>query len=268
MTSGTYTGRTIAVVGASSGIGRGFSLRASRAGASVVMAARRADLLESLITEAGGGRAVCCDLAEPDAPALLADAIRTVDDHLDVLFVSAGAAPLRAMSLTDADAWRRALDVNVIGINRVVAGVLDLLRPESVVVLVSSETAVAPRSHLGAYGASKAALEHSADQWREEHPWLRLVTVSLGATVPTEFGRDFEHDELLEALEAWSVAGQNQSAFMDTDEVCDVLADLTGSLLRAGSVALPRIVLRAPAPGGANADAVVQLVSDSEKPDR
>jgi NAD(P)-dependent dehydrogenase (short-subunit alcohol dehydrogenase family) len=238
----------IVVVGASSGIGRGVARRLIDAGGLVLVAARRADLLDTLVTEAGAGRAFQCDLLDEDAGEQTAAEIRRSADRLDALFVSAGSAPLRKLADTSVDEWRSALETNVIGINRLIAGVLPLLRPESIVIIVSSETAVLPRSHLGAYGASKAALEHSIRQWREEHPWIRLTAVSLGGTVPTEFGRQFEIDVTVEALQAWSASGHNQQAFMDTEEVCDVLADVMVTLLHSPSVGLHRLELRSPSP--------------------
>jgi NAD(P)-dependent dehydrogenase (short-subunit alcohol dehydrogenase family) len=237
---------TTAVVGASSGIGRGMARRLIDGGAQVFAAARRVDLLDALVAEACGGCAVQCDLLEDGAGERLATEIARSSDHLDVLFISAGAAPLRKLVDTTEEEWRTALETNVIGITRLMAGVLRLLRPHSVVIIISSETAVLPRSHLGAYGASKAALEHTVSQWREEYPWLRLTVVSLGGTMPTEFGRQFEADLTLEALRAWSASGRNQEAFMDTEEVCDVLMDVTTSLLHSPSVGLHRLELRSP----------------------
>ncbi len=237
---------TAAVVGASSGIGRGMARRLIDAGAEVFVAARRVELLDALVAEAGAGRAVHCDLREEGAGERVAAEIARIADHLDVLFVSAGAAPLRRLVDTTDDEWRSALETNVIGINRLMAGVLPLLRPDSVIIIISSETAVLPRSHLGAYGASKAALEHTVGQWREEYPWLRLMVVSLGATMPTEFGRHFEADLTVEALRAWSASGRNQEAFMDAEEVCNVLMDVTTTLLHSPSVGLHRLELRSP----------------------
>jgi NAD(P)-dependent dehydrogenase (short-subunit alcohol dehydrogenase family) len=238
----------VAVVGASSGLGRGFALRAIRAGASVTVAARRRELLESLVAEAGGGVPVSVDLLDEDAPSTIAAAVRAETPQLDVLLISVGSASLRRLEHTTSEDWRGAFETNVIGISRTLAGLLDLLTPVSVVVIVSSETAVSPRSHLGAYGSSKAALEHSIEQWREEHPWLRLTTVSLGATVPTEFGSQFDPLTTTEALEAWTLAGRHQLSFMATDEVCDVLRDVVVALLGAPSVGLHRLVLRSPSP--------------------
>lgn len=114
--------------------------------------------------------------------------------------------------------------------------------------VVSSEVVDAPRSHLGAYGASRAALEHTLEQWRHEHPWLRFTTISLGATVPTEFGRNFAPEDITEAFTAWTASGQNASMFMNTDEVCDVLVTTLASLVVAPSIGMPRIEFRPPAP--------------------
>ena len=202
MSGAELSGRKVVVIGASSGVGRGVATRAVRAGADVVVAARRAERL----AEVAGGHPVVVDLRD------------------------------------DATCRHLATEVSA------VLGRIDLLSPGSVVAVVSSEAAESPRSHLGAYGASKAALEHSVEQWRAEHPWLRLTTVSLGATVPTEFSQGFAADELGEALDAWSAAGLIQAAFMDTEQVCDVLTDMLGSLLATPTVGIPRLTLRSPAP--------------------
>ncbi len=240
--------RSVVVVGASSGIGRGMARRLIDTGASVLAVARRRDLLDALVSETGGGTAFQCDLLSEDAGPRIADEIRRHADHLDVLFVSAGSAPLRKLVDTSVDEWRSAFETNLIGVNRLIAGILPLLRPESVVVILSSETAALPRSHLGAYGASKAALEHSVRQWREEYPWLRLTAVSLGGTMPTEFGRSFDADTTMDALHAWSASGRNQQAFMETEEVCAVLTRVMVTLLDAPSVGLERLDLRSPSP--------------------
>ena len=261
--SSSLEGRKVVVVGASSGIGRGVAVRAVRAGGDVVLAARRADRLAEVAAEAGGGRPVVVDLRDDGTCRQLADDVRAALGHVDLLFVSAGAAPLRKLVATRPEDWRDALETNLIGINRVLVALVDLLRPESVVAVVSSEAVESPRSHLGAYGASKAALEHSLAQWREEHPWLRFTTVSLGATVPTEFGHGFDGDEIVEALEAWATSGRALAAFMDTEQVCDVLAQALGSLLAAPSVGIERLSLRSPAPPVGDAAEAVEIATAS-----
>jgi NAD(P)-dependent dehydrogenase (short-subunit alcohol dehydrogenase family) len=240
--------RHVVVVGASSGLGRGVAIRAVQGGARVILAARRIEELERAIDEAGGGQAVVTDLRSDASCRHLAERVACSRPPVDLLVVSAGSAPLRRMRLTTADDWQLALETNVVGINRVIAALFDHLAPHAVVAVVSSEVVGSPRSHLGAYGASKAALEHSIAQWQEEHPWLRFTTVSLGATVPTQFGQAFATDDLVEAFGAWTAAGQNPSGFMDTDEVCGLLVATLGGLVTAPSVGMPRMELHSPAP--------------------
>lgn len=258
-------GRSVAVVGASSGIGRGVAVRAIRSGANVVVAARRTDRLEETVRDAGGGRVVRCDLLADGADALVNE-IQRCSARLDVLFISAGAAPLRRLAATSVEEWRRAFETNVIGINRLIAAALEVLDERSVVAVVSSEVALAPWSHLGPFGASKAALEHSIEQWREEHPWLRVMTISLGATVPTEFGNQFELDETMDALKAWAGAGRHPAAYMDTEEVCDVIVGTIELLVAAPTVAVQRLSLRSPSSISSDADAVPMSAFTSRRP--
>ena len=241
-------GKRVVVVGGSSGVGRGVATRAGEAGAEVIVAARRIDRLAAVAAEAPGVDPVVLDVRDEGSCAAFARHVADRFDAVDVLFVSSGSAPLRPYRATSTDDWMQAVETNVLGPHRVIAGLLDLLVPASITAVVSSESVDEPRSHLGAYGASKAALEHMIAQWREEHPWLRFSIVSLGATVPTEFGSGFDHGTLTDAIGAWGAAGRNQAAFMSTPEVSDLLSGILGLLVAAPSVAMPRIVLRSPSP--------------------
>lgn len=248
MSTTSLAQRSIVVVGASSGIGRGVAARGIRAGAKVVVAARRAAALSELVAAAGGGHAVPTDLRDDESCRRLADEVAAVAAPVDLLLISAGSAPLRRMERTSPQDWEDTLSTNLVGIHRVIVALLGQLSRSAVVAVVSSEVVHAPRSHLGAYGASKAALEHTLQQWQQEHPWLRFTTVSLGATIPTEFGDRFAPDALVDALSAWASSGQDAAVFMDTDEVCDFLASTLTSLIGTPSVGMPRIELRSPAP--------------------
>jgi NAD(P)-dependent dehydrogenase (short-subunit alcohol dehydrogenase family) len=261
--SGPLQGRSVVVVGASSGIGRGVALRFVKAGADVALAARRSDRLGELVTEAGGGRPVPTDLCIKGDCEHLADEVAASMAPVDLLLISAGTAPLGRMAHISAEDWQLVLRTNLIGIHQVITALLDRLSSQAVVAVISSESVTAPRSHLGAYGASKAALEHTILQWQEEHPWLRFTTVSLGATVPTEFGHDFATDDIVEAIGAWADSGRSQAAFMDTEQVCNVLFEALGALVTAPSVGIPRLELRSPAPFVSDGDAAVAAATGS-----
>lgn len=250
-------GRSVVVIGASSGIGRGIAVRAIGSGADVVVGARRVERLDDLVAEAGGGRPLQIDLCEPADCRRLAETVGASGTPVDLLLVSAGTAPLGRVERISPDDWLLALRTNLIGIHQAIASLLPHLSDQAVVVVVSSESATAPRSHLGAYGASKAGLEHSMLQWQEEHPGLRFTTVSLGATVPTEFGHGFGEDDIVEAIGAWASSGRSQMSFMDVDQVCDVLVETLGAMIAAPTVGMPRIELKSPAPTVSDPDAAV-----------
>jgi NAD(P)-dependent dehydrogenase (short-subunit alcohol dehydrogenase family) len=261
--SGMFAGRRVVVIGASSGLGRGMATVAANEGAAVVVAARRAERLADVVAEAPGAVAIPLDLRDEASRSAFAASVREELGQIDVLVVASGAAPLRRFAETSDVEWLATIETNLIGVNQTVSALIDLLAPGSITLAISSESVDEPRSHLGAYGASKAALEHSMSQWSEEYPWLRFSVVSLGATIPTEFGDGFGHDELVDALNAWGASGRNQAAFMDTSEVCTMLARTIAALVDAPSIGMPRIVLRSPSPRESDLNTVLGNVRDS-----
>jgi NAD(P)-dependent dehydrogenase (short-subunit alcohol dehydrogenase family) len=248
MNNSSLAGRSVVIIGASSGIGKGIAERCIRSGAQVILAARRVTSLSDITKTAGGGIAMAVDLRDGESCGSLAQAVADGGSPIDLVVISAGVAPLARLEHTTAEDWQDALSTNLIGIHRVIVVLLPHLAPAALVAVVSSEAVSAPRSHLGAYGASKAALEHTFAQWQEEHPHLRFTTISLGATTPTEFGKNFAPDTILEAFTAWTSTGRTSSVFMNTDDLCDVLTTTFTSLLDAPSIGMPRIEFRPPAP--------------------
>ena len=151
-------GQRVVVIGASSGIGRAFAVRAIRAGARVVLAARRADRLEEVTREAVGGHAVVGDVSDPDdCERMVADAAAVLG-QFDLLLYCVGVAPLQRFAATSAADWRAVFDANVIGAHQVLRAALPHMPPGAIAACVSSETVGQPRTALGAYNASKAAL--------------------------------------------------------------------------------------------------------------
>ncbi len=93
------TEKVVILTGASSGLGRRFALVLHRAGADLVIAARRADRLEELAAEleredgsavGGGVVTVALDVTEPDAPVRLVDAAVSSFGSVDVVVNNAG----------------------------------------------------------------------------------------------------------------------------------------------------------------------------------
>lgn len=127
MSASSLTGRSVVVVGASSGIGRGFAERAIAAGARVVLAARRGEALSEIAAQAGGGHPVATDLREDTSCRQLASEVAALASPVDLLFISAGNAPLRPMARTTAQDWEEALSTNLVGIHRVIVALHEQL---------------------------------------------------------------------------------------------------------------------------------------------
>ena len=114
----TLNGKIAIVTGASSGIGRAAALSFAAEGASLVVNARRLELLESLVAEieTAGGKAVpvAGDVAgEPVARALVEAAV-TRFGGLDMAFNNAASlGPIGDTTQIGLDEWRHTLDVNL-----------------------------------------------------------------------------------------------------------------------------------------------------------
>ncbi len=241
----TLEGRGVVVVGASSGIGRAFALRAIREGARVVVSARRAELLAGLIREAGGGSAVVGDVRNGEDCMRIADEAAATLGAVDLLLYTVGAAPLRRFADTTVEDWRMVLETNLIGPHQVIRATLPAFAPGALAAVLSSEAVGRPYVGLGAYVSSKAALEEMLRMWRTERPELRVCCVTQGASMPTDFGSAFDLELLGELMQDWAKLGV-PAGIMNTEDVVDVMtATFAGALANPG-VGLEHIVLRPP----------------------
>ncbi len=108
------------VTGASQGLGRAIALELSARGASVVPVARRAGLLDELVTEirAAGGRAeaLVADVAEPDTALRVLELAEASFGRLDILVNNAAyEGPIAPFTEIDEAELHRALEVNLLG---------------------------------------------------------------------------------------------------------------------------------------------------------
>lgn len=228
----------VLVVGASAGIGRAFARSAIAQGAQVCVAARRRDALESLCTEAGGGTPLAGDLTDPaSCQRIVAGAVDAMGG-IDLILHAAGTGTLATMANPDPQRWAQAYAVNVVGPTVLTAAALAHLAPDGVVAFLSSESTGETRWGLGLYAASKAALDATIRQWRVEHPDRRFVRVVMGATMPTEFGSDFDAELLGTAFERWTAAGISMTA-METDDVGRHLAETFAVILAHPGIDIP-----------------------------
>jgi NAD(P)-dependent dehydrogenase (short-subunit alcohol dehydrogenase family) len=219
-------GLRILVAGASSGIGRAFGVRASRAGARVAFAARRLPELERAAAEAGNGAlAVRCDVCDAQA---CADAVRetvAAFGGIDVLLFAAGMSPLAMLEEATAADWRRVFDTNVMGASLVTSAALAALRESRGRALyISSYSVRQPLPGLGLYRVSKLALDGLVECWRMEHPDVDFTRVVVGNTAGTGFADHWDPQRLKQALAVWVERNLFPAAtMMSLDDLADSL---------------------------------------------
>jgi NAD(P)-dependent dehydrogenase (short-subunit alcohol dehydrogenase family) len=188
----TFAGQLALVTGASRGIGAATAKALAAAGAHVILTARDAKALEGVEDEifAAGGAATIApmDLAEPDAIARLAASVAGRWAALDILVLNAAILPqLTSVADIDQQAFTRALTVNVLATQALIARFDPLLRKsaDARVVGLSSGVAQRPRAYWGAYAASKAACDVLLECYAQEVAAvskIRVAIVNPGAT--------------------------------------------------------------------------------------
>jgi NAD(P)-dependent dehydrogenase (short-subunit alcohol dehydrogenase family) len=158
-------GKQVLVTGASSGIGFETALAFARRGASLILVDINAPALE-MAAHAVREHGVQCltwkvDVSDSQAMGDLADAVHKAVGAFDVLVNNAGIAFLGAFLETPEHAWRRILDINVMGVVRgckvFLPQMLHAGGPRHIV-NVASVAGLAPAYQMSAYVASKHAV--------------------------------------------------------------------------------------------------------------
>jgi uncharacterized protein len=202
--------RIAVVTGASSGIGAATARLLAAQDWRVIAVARRAERLEQL---AGGVVAVPADLTDPEAPALVREAVEREAGRLELLVNNAGAEWRSTFADGGYENVRQTMDVNFDAVVRLTESLLPLLREStpSSIVNVSSVAGRVGRPANSAYAASKFALAGWSEAVGiEEQPHGVHVGLVLPGFVSTE---GFPHRRLKESLRTrWLVSSPEKVA--------------------------------------------------------
>src|SRR6202045_2115330 len=159
-----FRNKVVPITGASSGIGEELALQLGRAGAKLTLAARRTDLLETLVqkiaaSESAKPLAIACDVTRDGD---LERAVAETVSHwgkLDVAIANAGFGVVGALKKLSLEDYRRQFETNVFGVLRTVYAALpEIEKSEGNLVLISSVSGWVSTPGVSAYSMSKFAI--------------------------------------------------------------------------------------------------------------
>lgn len=186
-------GKVIIITGASSGMGEAAARHLAAEGASVVVAARRGDRIDSLANEIrdAGGKAlsVATDVTSPKDMESLAAVAMDNFGRIDVLINNAGVMPLSPIERLKIDEWNQMIDVNFKGVLYGIAAVLPWMKAQKSGHIINTASVAAykvfPASAV--YSATKFAVRALTEGLRQEVKAYNIrTTIIAPGAVKTE----------------------------------------------------------------------------------
>jgi short-subunit dehydrogenase len=188
----------VVLTGASSGIGRAAALMFARMGGTVVLTARREQVLEEVAEECRqlGGRAlvVAGDVTEPETLQRVAQAAVENFGRIDVWVNNAAVTVFGRLEEIPYEACRRILDTNIFGYIHGARAVLPYFREQGrgVMINLSSQNGKVGSPYTSLYATSKFAINGLAESLRmelQDAPHIQVCSV-LAASIDTPL---FQH---------------------------------------------------------------------------
>ena len=218
---GTLSDRVALVTGASRGIGAATAVELGRRGAHVVLLARTQGGLEETddAIRAAGGTATLLPLDLQDGPGLdpVGPSIFQRFGRLDILVHNAGAlGKLTPAPHIQPKDWDAVVGVNLAATWRLIRTCAPPLQaaPAGRAVFVTTGIAMAPRAYWGAYGATKAGMEHLVLSWAAE-----VTTTNLRVNL-------FDPGVVATRMRADAMPGEKSATLPKPADVAPALADL------------------------------------------
>lgn len=180
--------KVVLITGASSGIGEACARLLAKAGARVVMGARRSERLDRIAADivADGGQAQTISLDVTQRAEFEAFANQAIARHgrIDVIINNAGVMPLSPLASLKVDEWDRMIDVNIRGVLHGIAAVLPIMKAQASghVVNIASIGAHAVSPTSAVYCATKYAVWAISEGLRQENADIRVTTICPGVT--------------------------------------------------------------------------------------
>jgi NADP-dependent 3-hydroxy acid dehydrogenase YdfG len=205
--SNNIQGKVVVITGASSGLGEATARDLSAQGAIVVLGARRADRIKSLVNEitGRGGKALAIptDVIHSEQVKKLVDGAVQAHGRIDVMINNAGLMPQSPLERLRIDEWDQMIDVNIKGVLYGIAAALPYMKQQKAghIINVSSVAGHKVRAGGAVYAATKHAVLALSEGLRQEvKPYnIRTTVISPGA-VATELPNSISEPDVADSL--------------------------------------------------------------------
>jgi uncharacterized oxidoreductase len=200
------TNNTMLITGGTSGLGLGLAQRFHAAGNTVIIAGRRADLLDQIVAAHPGMDSLVLDVDDPGSIEAAYASVTSTHPELDVLINMAGI--MQPENLLDGSALAVAeatVTTNLLGPIRMMDAFVPFLTTQdhAVVMNVSSGLAFVPLPATPTYNATKAAIHSYTQSLRVQLADTAVQVVELVPPAVRTALMDQTHDERAMPLEEY-----------------------------------------------------------------
>ena len=181
------TDKVVVITGASSGLGAETARHLVKAGAKVVLGARRLDRMQALAAELGLPReaAFKVDVTDREQVKALVDHAVKLHGRLDVMINNAGLMPLAPLEMLRFDEWNQCIDVNIKGVLWGIAAALPHFKAQKGGQFINVSSVAGHTIGAGGaiYSATKYSVRVISEALRKEvKPYnIRTTVLSPGA---------------------------------------------------------------------------------------
>ncbi len=193
-------GKVVVITGASSGIGKGTALDFAKAGASVVLAARRGELLEELVSEceAAGGKALAVptDVSDKEEVVQLAVAAVSAFGRIDVWVNNAGSGALGRFDEVPLADHVHVIETDLLGTLYGTYYALQQFRKQGdgTLINVASVIGKVPAPYFASYAAAKHGVVGLSGAVRQELVEAKADAIHVCTVLPASMDTPFfEH---------------------------------------------------------------------------